>query len=96
MDENSPRHLAAAKVRGESVRAQLSSALTLCDITETEIKLGHTDQARLAVQKLRHIAGILGVHIHERGHVPNNEVSDMTEQLNRLHVRIIDLEQKAA
>jgi TolA-binding protein len=83
---------AAAESRLRAVESQLSLALTLCAIAETEIRYSRLDEAIKVVNKVRHHAETIRLHLDEPNHVPRAAISELRKQLKQVNERIEKIE----
>ena len=85
-------HQTAAESRLRAVESQLSLALTLCAIAETELRYSQTDEAIKVVNKVRHHAETIRVHLDEPNHLPRIAIPDLRKQLEQVKKRIAKIE----
>jgi hypothetical protein len=85
-------HRTAAESRLRAVESQLSLALTLCAIAETEIRYSRNDEAIKVVKKVRHHAETIRFHLDEPNHLPSIAISDLRKQLEKVNKRLEKIE----
>jgi hypothetical protein len=81
-------HDHAAECRRKAVETQLSLALTLSALAETEIRYGRPREALKLASKLRHHADTIRTHLKEPDHLPKIALSELNKQLVQLENRI--------
>jgi len=82
----------AAESRLRAVECQLSLAFTLCAIAETEIRYGQPREATEVMNKVRHHAETIRVHLDEPNHLPRTAISELRKQLTQLKKRTEEIE----
>ena len=87
-------HATAAQCRLRVVESQLTLALTLCDIAETDLRYGRLDETVKLVSKLWHYAEIVRIHLDDPNHLPRVARSDIRSRLTQLQERIKKVESR--
>ena len=85
-------HRTAAESRLRSVESQLSLAFTLCAIAETEIRYSRPDEAIKLIERLRHHAETIRIHLDEPNHLPKIAIPDLRNELTKLTKRTEEIE----
>ena len=85
-------HRQAGEFRLKGIETQLSLAVTLCAIAETEIRYTRLDEAIKVLNKVRHHAETISIHIDEPDHVPRAAIPNLRKQLVQLKKRIDEIE----
>ena len=74
------------------IESQLALAFTVCAIAETEIRYSRPDEAIKVLNKVRHHAGTIRIHVDEPNHLPSTAISDLHRQLTQLEKRREEIE----
>ena len=85
-------HRMAGESRLQAIESQLSLAVTLCAIAETEIRYTRLDEAIKVLNKVRHHAETISIHVGEPDHVPWAAIPNLRKQLVQLKKRIDEIE----
>ena len=85
-------HRKAGESRLKSIETQLALAVTFCAVAETEIRYARLDEAIKVLNKVRHHAETISIHLDEPGHLPWAAVPDLRKQLVELNKRIDEIE----
>jgi hypothetical protein len=85
-------HEQALESRRRVVESQLSLAFTLCTIAETEMRYSRPDQAIKLVNKIRHHAETIRIHLDEPNHLPKASIHDLRDQLTKLKTRTEEIQ----
>ena len=93
-DESKRLRVKAAESRYLAVRSQLSLAFTFCRMAETELRFGRIAEVHKLIQKIRHVADTVRLHIGEPKHVPREHVLKLYDELVELDSRLLQLEQR--
>ena len=88
-------HANAKTARLQAIQSQLALGCTLCELAETEIRIGDVAIAQRLVGKVRHSAETIRFHLDEPEHVPETNV-DLRGDLSRLENRLNRLEAQLA
>jgi len=80
------------QLRVRAMQSQLTAVSNLCSTAENAVTLGQVQLGLKAVQKAKHTAQWVRVHLEEPNHVPADSVSDIRGQLKELERRILALE----
>ncbi len=81
-----------AAVRLRSIKAQLSTAVTLCALAEGDISKRKIDQAHLVVESVRHTIDSVRRHLDEPNHVSPSSLPEVRDQLAKLEKRVLSIE----
>jgi len=93
--ETARLHANAKTARLQAIQSQLALGSTLCELAETEIRLGEVAIAQRVVGKVRHSAETIRFHLDEPEHVPKTNV-DLRGDLSQLENRLNRLEAQLA
>ena len=85
-------HAIAAEMRLRAVQSQLSLGFTFCAIAEAEIRHGRLNEAISVVNKLRHHADAIRIHLDEPSHLPTAAVPNLSGRLSELKERTQKIE----
>jgi len=93
--ENSPQSSVrsiAAELRLRAMRSQVSAASIFCSTALNAVNLGQVQLELDAVQKAKHTAQWVRVHLEEPNRVPADAVAGIRDQLASLERKISNLE----
>ena len=85
-------HRQAGEFRLKAIETQLSLAGTFCAIAEAELQHARPDEAIKVLNKVRHHAETISIHIHEPDHVPRAAIPNLRKQLVQLKKRMDEIE----
>ena len=92
--ETARLHANAKTARLQAIQSQLALGCTLCELAETEIRIGDVAIAQRLVGKVRHSAETIRFHLDEPEHLPETNVdlrtdlSQLENPLNRLEAQL--------
>lgn len=82
----------AAQLRLRAMRSQLAAASNFCSTAANAATLGQVQLGLDAVQKAKHTAQWVRVHLEEPNHIPADAVAGIRDELAALQRQISDLE----
>jgi hypothetical protein len=82
----------AVQLRLRAMRSQLIAASSLCFTAENAVALDQVQLGLDAVQKAKHTAQSVRVHLDEPHHIPADSVAAISDQLAELEKRISKVE----
>jgi BMFP domain-containing protein YqiC len=88
-------HADAKDARLRAIQSQLALGSTLCELAETEIRIGELDAAQKLAAKLRYSADTIRFQLDEPHYVPETSV-DLRGQLSQLEMRLENIEARLA
>lgn len=93
--ETAHLHENAKAARLQAIQSQLALGSTLCELAETEMRLGDFPIARNLVRKVRHSAETIRFHLNEKDYVPETNV-DLFGYLSELESRLEKIDAQLA
>jgi len=84
----------AAEWRLRVVDAELSLAVTLCALAETEIRYARPDEARKLLNRIVRLVETMRIHIDEPNHLPTIAIADIRQRLTQLTTCTEEIESK--
>jgi phage shock protein A len=93
--ESAHLHAQAKAARLQAIQCQLALGSTLCELAETEIRLGEFATAKKVVGRVRHSAETIGFHLDEPEHLPETNI-DLRGHLTQLETRLKEIEARLA
>ena len=95
-------HANAKAARLQAIQSQLGLGSTLCELAETEMRIGDLATARNLVRKVRHSAEMIRFHLNEPNYVPETNVdlyghlSELETWLERIDAKLAQSEKTGA
>ncbi len=81
-----------AAVRLRAIKAQLSTAVTLCVLAEGDIIKRKIDQAHRVVERVRRTIDSVRWHLDEPNQVSPSSLPEVRDQLAKLEKRVLGIE----
>ncbi len=83
-----------AAVRLRAIKAQLSTAVTLCVLAEGDISKRKIDQAHLVIERVRHTVDSVRRRLDAPNHVSPSSLPEVREKLAQLERRVAAIEKR--
>ena len=93
-EQNPGRSISSLRsARFQAMESQLTSAFNYCLTAENAlVVLDRMENARRAIEKARHVAEVVRVHVNEPNHIPADSVAIINQRLAELERRISGIE----